>query len=131
MRGRSGKSLLRHADPLRALEDGELGVPDKVCLHKCTIPGGIATSRRQHSGRIVVGRVAGSGDDVPVTLSEPGAIGTMLGKDLKVEVAAHVKQAFKTHPAKSLIAQSRAWDRPPAAGPIQGWGLSHQGVPAN
>src|SRR5205807_8176759 len=74
IRWRPRNRLLGHADPFRTLEDKELRVPDVVSFHERAIPCGISRASRQDARCVVIGRVAGSSDDVSETRAKPGIV---------------------------------------------------------
>ncbi len=125
--------LLRHADPFRTLEDKELRVPDVVSFNERAVPGWVSGTVRQTgtTGVIVVERVAGSGNDVSETCSEPFVVGAVLGEYLHVKLRAEIKEPFETDPAKALVANARAGEGNAAAGKVGSGRLSEHGVSAN
>src|SRR5438270_73382 len=126
------KCLLRHAHPFRTLEDGELRAVDIMSLDEGAVPYGIPRSGRKNAcGVVLSGGVASAADDVTVTGAKPGAIRSVLGEDLEVQMAAEVEKPFEADPAKALIADSRTRDRHPAAGQICSRGHAVHGVPAD
>ncbi len=125
--------MLRHADPFRTLEDQELRVPDIVSFNERTVPGWVSGTVRQTgtTGIVVVERVAGSGNDVSETCSEPFVVRAVLGEYLHVKLRAEIKEPFETDPAKALVANARAGERNASAGEVGGGGLSEHGISAD
>ena len=124
------KGLLRHPNPLGSLEDGELRVPDEVGFDESSVPCGIAGSRWQRVGTVIVGRTRrGPVDDVAKTRAEPGIIRSVLGKDLKVEMRSEIEQTLESYSAETLVARTRTRDGNAYVRQIGGWSLAHHRVP--
>src|SRR5262249_10825575 len=105
------RTLLRHAHPFRALNENELRIVDVVSFDERAIPRRRSRRRWQDGSRnVVVGAARSAIDDVAKALPEPLAIPSVLGHDLKVQLA-EVKQSDKSLAMEGLVADARAGDQ--------------------
>src|ERR1700722_3664627 len=115
--GRTGNPLLRHSDPLRTLNENELGTVDVMSLDKCSIP-----DRRARAGRECIVS-CGTGGEVCV-------VRAVLGYDLKVQFL-QIKNSGKPFATEGLVPEPTARDWCPSRGQKTCRHLSNHGIEAD
>src|SRR5579872_7242999 len=79
-----------------------------MSFDKRAIPGRITRSGGKNAGRIVVGGIAGPGNNIAVAGPEPRIVGAVLREYLEVQMASQVEKPLESNPAEGLVADARA-----------------------